>query len=47
MLIMKRKKANEIPEVHKVEKLRGIIKTGGLFDIKQVLAEELSKKYGV
>ncbi len=31
----------------KVQKLRGIIKTDESFDYKQVLTEELSKKYGV
>ena len=31
----------------KVRKLRGIIKTDNNFDYKQVLTEELSKKYGI
>ena len=31
----------------KVSKLRGIIKTDEQIDYKQILAEELSKKYGV
>jgi len=31
----------------KVRKIRGIIKTDKNFDYKQVLTEELSKKYGV
>jgi hypothetical protein len=31
----------------KVRKLRGIIKVDDDFDYKQVLTEELSKKYGV
>jgi hypothetical protein len=31
----------------KVRKLRGIIKVDNDFDYKQVLTEELSKKYGV
>ncbi len=31
----------------KVRKLRGIIKTDDNFDYKQILTEELSKKYGV
>lgn len=44
---MKRKKNKEMPLIHKVERLRGIIKTDGLLDYKQILAEELSKKYGV
>lgn len=31
----------------KVRKLRGIIKTDNNFDYKQILTEELSKKYGI
>ncbi|RAV28493.1 DUF6364 family protein [Sinomicrobium soli] len=31
----------------KVQKLRGIIKTGENVDYKKILTEELSKKYGV
>ncbi|MFN2262476.1 MAG: DUF6364 family protein [Psychroflexus sp.] len=31
----------------KVKKLRGIIKTDDNFDYKEILTEELSKKYGV
>lgn len=31
----------------KVRKLRGIIKADSNFDYKQILTEELSKKYGV
>ena len=31
----------------RVRKLRGIIKTDDNFDYKQILTEELSKKYGV
>ncbi|ADQ82987.1 hypothetical protein J5295_08850 [Riemerella anatipestifer] len=31
----------------KVKKLRGIIKTDKNFDYKQILTEELSKKYGL
>ena len=31
----------------KVRKLRGIIKTDSSFDYKQILTEELSKKYGI
>ena len=31
----------------KVRKLRGIIKTDDNFDYKEILTEELSKKYGV
>jgi hypothetical protein len=31
----------------KVKKLRGIIKTDDKFDYKQILTEELSKKYGI
>lgn len=31
----------------KVQKLRGIIKSNDAFDYKQILTEELSKKYGI
>lgn len=31
----------------RIQRLRGIIKTDAEFDYKQVLTEELSKKYGV
>jgi Family of unknown function (DUF6364) len=31
----------------KVRKLRGIIKTDDSFEYKQILSEELSKKYGI
>ena len=31
----------------KVRKLRGIIKTDDNFNYKQILTEELSKKYGI
>lgn len=31
----------------KVRKLRGILKTDENFDYKQILTEELSKKYGI
>ena len=43
----KRKKITEKQRSSKVEKLRGIIKTDEKIDYKQILAEELSKKYGV
>lgn len=43
----KRKKITEKQRSSKVEKLRGIIKTDKKIDYKQILAEELSKKYGV
>lgn len=42
-----RKKMKEKQLSSKVRKLRGIIKTDANFDDKQVLTEELSKKYGV
>ena len=42
-----RKKVKEKELSPKVRKLRGIIKTDDNFDYKQILTEELSKKYGV
>lgn len=42
-----RPKIKETQLSPKVKKLRGIIKTGNNFDYKQILIEELSKKYGV
>ncbi len=44
---VKRMKIEEKQLSTKVRKLRGIIKTDDNFDYKQVLTEELSKKYGV
>lgn len=43
----KRIKTEEKQLSPKVKKLRGIIKTNESFDYKQILTEELSKKYGV
>jgi len=43
----KRLKINEKQLSPKVRKLRGIIKTDDSFNYKQILTEELSKKYGV
>lgn len=42
-----RKKIKEKPLSPKVRKLRGIIKVDDNFDYKQILTEELAKKYGV
>lgn len=42
-----RQKIKERQLSPKVRKLRGIIKTDENFDYKQILADELSKKYGV
>ena len=44
---VKRIKVNEKELSPKVRKLRGIIKTNDDLDYKQILTEELSKKYGV
>ncbi len=44
---LSRKKVAEKQLSFKVRKLRGIIKTDNNFDYKQVLTEELSKKYGL
>ena len=43
----KRMKIKEKQLSPNVRKLRGIIKTDANFDYKQILTEELSKKYGV
>jgi len=43
----KRLKINEKQLSPKIRKLRGIIKTDDSFNYKQILTEELSKKYGV
>ncbi len=43
----KRKKIKEKQLSPKVRKLRGILKTDDNFDYKQILTEELSKKYGL
>lgn len=42
-----RQKIKERQLSPKVRKLRGIIKTDENFDYKQILADELSKRYGV
>lgn len=42
-----RTKIKENQLTPKVRKLRGIIKTDGNFNYKQILTEELSKKYGI
>jgi len=42
-----RKKIKEKQLSPKVRKLKGIIKTDDNLDYKQILTEELSKKYGV
>lgn len=47
LVTIKRRKMEPKQLSSKVRKLRGIIKTSETFDYKQVLAEELSKKYGV
>lgn len=44
---VKRIKVNEKELSPKVRKLRGVIKTNDDLDYKQILTEELSKKYGV
>lgn len=44
---VERIKVNEKELSPKVRKLRGIIKTNDDLDYKQILTDELSKKYGV
>lgn len=44
---VERKKIKEQQLSPKVRKLRGIIKTDTPLDYKEILTEELSKKYGV
>lgn len=44
---VKRIKVNEKELSPKVKKLRGIIKNNDDLDYKQILTDELSKKYGV
>ena len=44
---VERVKSKEKPLSPRVRKLRGILKTDENFDYKQILTEELSKKYGV
>ena len=47
LLTMDRRIMEEKDLSPKVRKLRGIIKTDEIIDYKQILNEELSKKYGV
>ncbi|MFT4093557.1 MAG: DUF6364 family protein [Niabella sp.] len=47
LLTVNRKKMKEKQLSPRVRKLRGIIKANDSFDYKQILTEELSKKYGV
>jgi hypothetical protein len=47
LVTVKRTRLMEKQLSPKVRKLRGIIKTENNFDYKQILTEELSKKYGV
>jgi predicted hydrocarbon binding protein len=44
---VKRMKVQEKQLSPRVRKLRGIIKVNNSFDYKQILTEELSKKYGL
>lgn len=47
LVTVSRRKVEEKQLSPKVRKLRGIIKTDEDIDYKQILIEELSKKYGV
>jgi hypothetical protein len=47
LLTVKRRKISEKQLSPKVRKLRGIMKTDHNIDYKQILTEELSKKYGI
>ncbi len=47
ILTSKKRKVNEKELSPKVRKLRGIIKTESNINYKEILTEELSKKYGV
>lgn len=47
LITVNRKKIKEKQLSPKVKKLRGIIKTDNNLDYKQILTEELSKKYGI
>lgn len=47
MITVNRRKVNPKQLSPKVQKLRGILETNGNIDYKQILTEELSKKYGV
>lgn len=46
-LTMNRRKMEEKQLSPRVRKLRGVIKTESDLDYKQILTEELSKKYGI
>lgn len=47
LITVNRKELKPVDLSHKVQKLRGIIKVDKNADYKQILTEELSKKYGV
>lgn len=47
LLTVKRRKIEEKELSPKIRKLRGIIKIEKNFDYKQIVTEELSKKYGI
>lgn len=47
LVTVNRKKLNKKQLSPKVRKLRGILKTEDNLDYKQILTEELSKKYGI
>lgn len=47
MITVNRRKVNPKQLSPKVQKLRGILEINGNIDYKQILTEELSKKYGV
>ncbi len=47
MITVNRRKVNPKQLSPKVQKLRGILETNRNIDHKQILIEELSKKYGV
>lgn len=47
LVTVKRRKIEEKQLSPKIRKLRGIIKIEKNFDYKQIVTEELSKKYGV
>ena len=47
LITVNRKKIKEKQLSPKVKKLRGIIKTDNNLNYKQILTEELSKKYGI
>lgn len=47
LITVNRRKVNPKQLSPKVQKLRGILKTNENIDYKQILTEELSKKYGI